>query len=108
MVRLYGIIRDSKLCHSIPERCFTFKNHKLPLCSRCLGIFVGGFILTILSFFLEFTFDSYLILFFLLIFPCILDSLTQELGLRTSNNKLRFIVGFLLGNGFALLISNNI
>lgn len=106
MKTLYKIVKDSKFCHSIPDRCFTFRNHKLPICSRCLGIFIGGIIAIMLFSFFEFTFNNYLILTLLFISPCIFDSITQELGFRISNNKLRFTTGFLLGWGIMIFINN--
>jgi len=104
MTRIYRIIKNSPLCHSIPERCFTFRNHKLPICSRCIGILIGGIFFILISFLFDVVSINYLTFTILFIFPCILDSLTQELGFRISNNNLRFITGFLFGMGIVFFI----
>jgi len=42
----------SFICHQIPERSFTFMHHPLAVCHRCLGIYLGFFLGTMLSSFL--------------------------------------------------------
>ena len=37
---VYGI--GSFICHQIPERSFHLAGFQLPVCARCLGIYVGG------------------------------------------------------------------
>jgi uncharacterized membrane protein len=37
---LYGI--GSLICHQIPERSFYLAGFQLPVCARCLGIYVGA------------------------------------------------------------------
>lgn len=89
------------LCHHDPERSFYLFNKQFPLCARCTGIFVGYFTLPI--FHLEIIHPS-IILILLLMTPLIIDSTTQALGYRESNNVLRFITGFLAGAAQAALI----
>ena len=38
---VYGI--GSLVCHQIPERSFHFAGFQLPVCARCLGIYLGAF-----------------------------------------------------------------
>lgn len=107
MTRFYKLIRNSQFCHSIPNRCFSFRNHRLPICSRCLGILIGGIIFITLSFFLDYVLIKNLsFISLLLVSPAVLDYISQETKTRISNNKLRFVTGFLLGAGIIILINN--
>jgi len=38
---VYGV--GSLVCHQIPERSFHFAGFQLPVCARCLGIYLGAF-----------------------------------------------------------------
>lgn len=84
-------------CHQLPERSFSFRNRQVPLCSRCLGISVGALAIPL--------YVSDVRIAALLIATMIIDGGTQELGLRTSKNWIRFAsgVGFSLGCGGFLL-----
>lgn len=89
------------ICHSRPERSFSFRGRKLPICSRCIGFY--SFI--VLGVIVPFLFSplralSYSLLFLVSIFaigPMALDGITQLLGWRESNNLLRFLTGSLAG-----------
>ena len=89
------------VCHQRPERCFWIAGKPMVICSRCFGVYLGlliGFILPvafreILHLDIEITFG---ILIFSII-PMALDGFSQLIGLRTSNNKARFITGLLAG-----------
>ena len=89
------------LCHQKPERCFKIKKKPMPLCSRCFGLYL----FIILGFIISFIFrignnlnkNQLLKISILLVFPLFIDSGTQLLRLRKSNNFLRFITGSLAG-----------
>jgi uncharacterized membrane protein len=86
----YGIC----FCHRIEERTINFLGLENFLCSRCLGIFLGGLIGSFLHF-LGYHFN--LVIVFFLMLPLLIDGFTQFFGLRESNNILRIITGFLYG-----------
>jgi uncharacterized membrane protein len=99
-------IRQSPFCHSIPERCFVYKNHHLPICSRCTGILFGG-VLSLICFSifnLNFSFQTSLIL----IIPMIIDGGLQYLNYFISNNNRRFFTGLLFGIGTVIFCQNMI
>lgn len=96
-IKIYSV----PLCHSLPDRTIYFKSKPLPLCSRCTGTLVGVFTLTI--FHLEII-NTSLVVILVLGLPALLDGITQFVGWRESNNKLRLITGFLLGMSIACLI----
>lgn len=83
------------------ERSFHYRGKQFPLCARCTGILMGYFTLPIFHF--NIIRPSLLIIFFLMV-PMLLDSITQAMGYRESNNALRFITGFLGGAAQAALI----
>jgi len=96
----YSIMK--KICHQRPERSFFIKGKKLPLCSRCLGIYVSFligvfFILFLKSYFLEITWMRLLVIFLIGFIPISIDGFTQLFGWRKSNNILRFITGIIFG-----------
>lgn len=43
---LYAV--TGSICHQVPERCFYLWTHPLAVCSRCLGIYAGFLIGTLL------------------------------------------------------------
>ncbi|MCK5561790.1 MAG: DUF2085 domain-containing protein [Thermoplasmata archaeon] len=86
----------------------------MPICSRCLGVYSGliiGFLLPVFIPDILFM-DPNILLFLMLLFlaPMAIDGLTQLLGLRQSNNILRFctglVAGLLLGIVFSWLLLN--
>ena len=87
-------------CHQLRERSFIIKGKQLPLCSRCLGVY-GGLLLSIpIALFCPVNFHIAI----LLIFIMIIDSETQFLGLRESNNYIRLITGLFFSYGFVSII----
>jgi uncharacterized membrane protein len=82
------------ICHQMPERSFKYKGRQFPLCARCTGIFIGYFTFPIFQ--LQIIKPS-LLLIILLSIPMFVDSITQSMNYRESNNILRVITGFLFG-----------
>ena len=83
-------------CHRIKDRSIWFFGLEKVLCSRCLGIFLGGIIGLILIIY-QYRID--LIWSILLLVPLIFDGVTQALNYRQSNNYFRLITGFIFGVG---------
>jgi uncharacterized membrane protein len=40
---LKKILSMISFCHRLPERTFKIREHYFPVCSRCTGIYLGGF-----------------------------------------------------------------
>jgi len=93
------------LCHRLPERSFHLKNYQFPVCARCTGFYTGLAIFLIYNslFHINYTLNLFIISILLLI-PTSIDGFTQYLGLRESNNNLRFITGLIGGIGLIIFI----
>lgn len=81
------------------------KNHQFPVCARCTGFYSGLAIFLVYNAFfpIEYTFNLFVISILLLI-PTSLDGFTQYLGLRESNNTLRFATGIMGGIGLIIFL----
>lgn len=91
------------LCHQRPDRSFFIRGHQFPVCARCTGFLVGTVVYCLYSFLVPVYYTYELLAISILIqLPYIIDGLTQYLGLRESNNILRFITGFI--GAFGLII----
>lgn len=93
------------LCHRIPERSFHYKNHQFPVCARCTGFYTGLIVFLIYNNFypVNYTLNLFIMSVILLI-PAGIDGFTQLMGLRKSNNNLRFITGFIGGIGLIIFM----
>lgn len=98
---MIALINKLKICHQIPERSFYYKSKQFPVCARCTGILLGYFSVSL--FYLGII-KIPIIFIAIIIIPLFIDSITQYLGLRESNNTLRLITGFLAGFGFSALV----
>ncbi len=78
-------------CHQSVNRTIHIKKHSLPICARCLGIYLGVFPSVIL--FYLFTRPYYTVILFSL--PLIIDGYIQKKGILYSDNKRRLITGLL-------------
>lgn len=89
------------ICHQKPNRCFSFNGKPISLCARCFGLYLFIIIGILIAFI--FDINQYLsakILFtatVLATLPLFIDSTTQFLKIRESNNWLRFFTGALAG-----------
>jgi len=91
------------MCHRRKDRSFQINGHYFPVCSRCTGVYVGlAFVLIIMivSYPIQLSFFYGI----LLILPMFIDGVTQLIGLRLSNNTLRFVTGFFGGIGLVVLM----
>lgn len=82
------------ICHRIPERSFYLRGTQFPVCARCTGILLGYLIFPLVYLGII---RIPIILIILLNMPILIDGLSQNMGLRESNNKLRLMTGILSG-----------
>lgn len=87
-------------CHQMPERSFFYKGKQFPICSRCTGIYIGY--IAIFIFAVTLTYIP-LLWSLILLFPSLIDGLTQAYCHRESNNILRLITGIMFGVGMSSL-----
>lgn len=92
------------ICHRRPDRTFSIRGRRFPVCSRCTGIYVGAFSYFLIAYLTPIKYTAILVIIAILITtPTILDGLTQLLGLRESNNLLRLLTGLPAGFGLGIL-----
>jgi uncharacterized membrane protein len=94
------------VCHQKRERTLRVGELYLPVCARDTGIYIG--------FFLGYLLlplrnkrsrgPPDLLISFIMILPLIVDSLTQNLGLRVSMNEIRLISGLFFGTALSPLL----
>lgn len=93
------------LCHRMPERSFHYKNHQFPVCARCTGFYTGLIVFLIYNYFFPINYSlNLLIISIILMIPTAIDGFTQFLGLRESNNNLRFASGVIGGIGLIIFM----
>lgn len=81
------------------ERSFHYKGTKFPICSRCTGELVG----IIFSLFSCFFFKISITASIIIMLPMIADGFIQLKTSYESNNRRRFITGFLFGYGLFMI-----
>jgi len=86
----YGIC----FCHRNKDRTVNIFGLEKLLCSRCLGILLGGLVGSLLHFL---GYHIPLKISILLAIPLLVDGFSQYLELRQSNNIFRIITGLLFG-----------
>lgn len=93
------------LCHRLPDRTFKIGKYHFPMCTRCTGLYIGAFFYFTFVYFNYVQYNLFFILFGMLImFPILIDGLTQFLGYRESNNILRFSTGLIASIGLGILV----
>ncbi len=90
----------SPTCHQIPSRCFFILGHPLAVCARCLGIYTGFLIGTLIYPFQE-GFTSPLLPrvknLILVSIPIVLDTAANLISIWKSPEWLRFLTGLIWG-----------
>jgi uncharacterized membrane protein len=99
------------MCHGIPERCLLLFGVPMPICARCVGVYVGllaGLWITAAAIarrYAVFPRERILrIVALAAITPLGIDGLTQLVGLRESTNPLRIATGLIAGFAFGMWI----
>lgn len=86
-------------CHCRKDRSFYYKGKQFPICARCTGELVG----IVVSIFSCFFFRLFISVSLLLLIPMIIDGVIQMKTSYESNNRRRFITGFLFGYGLFMV-----
>jgi uncharacterized membrane protein len=84
-------------CHRRADRCIRIFGHTSFLCARCTGLCIG--VIPVLFFALSNT-SIPIVWALIFILPLIVDSFTQIMGIRESNNLMRLITGILFTPSF--------
>jgi uncharacterized membrane protein len=90
----------SPTCHQIPSRCFYAFGYPAAVCARCLGIYTGFFLGSLLFPFVK-GFSSVTMpkakTLILISLPIFVDAAANIIGIWTSHHWVRFITGSLWG-----------
>ena len=84
------------ICHQKPERSYFFLGFQLPVCARCIGLYTGsliGLLLYPLFKSLSNIRIPNLKYYFLFLTPMAIDGICQTIGLYTTSNIFRTIIG---------------
>lgn len=95
-VKSMEIARKYWGCHQIPERSIFVCGYQFPVCSRCMGIMIGGILSIILAV------SGVLLSLWIsciIIFPMIIDGGIQYKFNVMSTNLRRILTGILFGVG---------
>lgn len=99
---IYNVVSSTQMCHQLPQRSIGFLGAHMPVDARSFAIYLG----VVIGAFLPLTTKRAVELFkspriiLLSILPIAVDGISQSmLGLRESNNALRFLTGFIFGFG---------
>lgn len=90
------IIGNNSGCHQRPDRSFFYHGKQFPVCARCTGAFVGHCLALIL-----FCFKILLspVVCIVMLTTMGIDWGIQEVGIKESTNRRRFVTGILGGLG---------
>ncbi len=93
------------MCHGKIERSLELFDVPMPICARCVGIYLG-MLFGILAFraILRLRERVMRVVAFVAVTPLAIDGLTQLSGLRESTNELRIATGVIAGFAFGLWI----
>lgn len=93
------------LCHGIPSRCFELFGTPMPICARCVGIYLGMLGAIVLLWALPLPREKVMRrIAYAAAVPLAIDGLTQLTTLRESTNTLRIATGLIAGLAFGLWI----
>lgn len=96
-------------CHQKSERSFFIKGNQMPVCARCIGIFLGVFFGLGISIFTMVKIDDkvhkkILKLFVMGYLLLVIDVTGQSVGLWYSINAVRILSGILAGSSFGFIL----
>jgi uncharacterized membrane protein len=93
------------MCHGLERRCLELFDVPMPICARCVGIYLGMLagvaLFVIVPFLRERMMRNMSIA---AVVPLAIDGLTQLAGWRESTNSLRMATGLIAGLAFGLWV----
>jgi uncharacterized membrane protein len=97
------------VCHQIPERTITFGETDMPVCARCMGIYIGFMFSIILMLIIYRKKESgfppiyVIILSIVFIISAGIDGLLSYMKVYETNNIIRIITGYVSGLGISVI-----
>ncbi len=91
--KIYGTV-----CHQLDVKTFSFLGHKLFVCARCTGIYLGALFMSLLSLFLFPKLKLGLNLLYASVLPVIFDVLMSSFHIYTYSKYVAFLTGLFFGS----------
>lgn len=93
------------ICHGLPQRSFETFGTTMPVCARCVGVYVGLLAGLVAFAFLPWVTERVMRgIAMVAVAPLAVDGFTQLLGLRESTNPLRLATGIAAGLAFGMWV----
>ncbi|WP_250277340.1 DUF2085 domain-containing protein [[Clostridium] colinum] len=86
-------------CHQLPERSFFIKGYQMPVCTRCVGVFISSILAIIVFFKKKISF----MLSILMSLVMLIDWSLQFFNIKSSTNTRRLITGLIGGFGYTMI-----
>lgn len=93
------------LCHGLPHRSYALFDVTMPICARCVGVYLGllgG--LALFPLLSKLSEKTMRVAALGAVLPLAVDGLSQLTGMRESTNELRVVTGLLAGLAFGLWV----
>ena len=101
--RTYGIV-----CHQVDAKTFDFLGHKLFVCSRCTGIYLGALFTSLVSIIFFRKLKLGLKLLYICILPIIFDVVMSSFDVYIYSKLVAFLTGLFFGSVVFLYILESV
>lgn len=86
-------------CHQLPERSFFIKGYQMPVCARCVGVFISSILALIIFFKKRISFIASVLMSLVML----IDWSLQFFNIKSSTNIRRLITGLIGGFGWVII-----
>ena len=102
----YPILKSTygAVCHQLSVKTFSFMGHKLFVCARCTGIYLGALLTSILSLLFFSKLKLGLKLLYVSVLPVMLDVLLSSIHVYVYSKYIAFLTGLFFGSVVFLYI----
>ncbi len=104
----YGKLLTGNICHQSPQKLFLIGDAESLVCSRCFGIYFGGFIATILLFFKNIVSEKQFKILFIASLLMLLDVMATTFGIYNYTRTTAFITGLFFGSITGIFIFSHL
>ena len=87
-----------EVCHQVPSKTFVIENHKLLVCARCTGIYLGALVLSFLSLFIFKKLNFGIKLLYISLVPILIDVIFSSLSIYKYSKLIAFGTGIFFGS----------
>jgi uncharacterized membrane protein len=87
-----------EVCHQIPSKTFVIENHRLLVCARCTGIYLGALVFSFLSLFFFRKLNLGIKLLYISLVPILIDVIFSSLDIYKYSKLIAFGTGIFFGS----------